>query len=223
MEGERCKESNLNKRRIKGGESAPKRKKCEVTQPGSSVVLAAKQQINHNVDQDKNIKRVQGVPDGKGSVTNFEIQRISRHFPTLSYSLHTARVAIVSNSSTMISSASNVVKRTSNKETRIPFGRIQDISGNQEPNRCIRDLSGDKVAVGELNGRISAAVPAVPGYRERLNENSKRSNGFRTPLQSPTLYVKHCNDLLMAPKKRRCTRSYRMTKVPVSCTLRSSR
>uniref|UniRef100_A0A1I8ECA0 Uncharacterized protein n=1 Tax=Wuchereria bancrofti TaxID=6293 RepID=A0A1I8ECA0_WUCBA len=241
MEGERrCKESSLNKRKIKGSESSPKRKKCEVAQPGSSVVvLTAQQQINYvgkqqsikfmrnwvcnkslNIDQDKNVKRVQGAPDSKGNVTNFGNQRTSKHFPTLSYSLHTTPIAIVSSPSAVISSVSSIVKRTSNKATRIPFGRNQDISGNQEPNRCIRDLSGDKVAVGELNGRISVAVP---GCRERLNDNRKRSNGFRTPLQSPTLYVKHCNDLLMAPKKRRCTRSYRMTKVPMPRMLRSPR
>ncbi|EFO15313.1 hypothetical protein LOAG_13200 [Loa loa] len=216
MEGEQREKRSLSNRKIRRNESLPKRKKYEKMAQSSNSIVAQQQMNNvgsENIGQSKSVKAVQGAPSATEPTPsiNLDIQRISRHFPTFSYPLGTAPVAMVSGLSTVISNASDAVKQTSNKVSRISLGTTQGVSSNQEHTRFIRDISGDKVAVGELHGRISVALPEC---REKSSGNQERLNGLQTPLQSPRLHVKYCNDLLMAPKKRRCTRSYRMTKTP---------
>lgn len=160
-----------------------------------------------DIGQNNTVKIVQKVADVKPPTlsVNLDTQRVSRHFPTFSHTLDTAPVAVVVGCSALISNISGDVKQNSNKMPRMPRRTARDVSGNQGRDPYIRDISGDKVAVGELDGQIIA----VPSRRERANGNRERSDAFRTPLQSPTLYLKYCNKLLMAPKKRRFRRYFR--------------
>ncbi|VBB31397.1 unnamed protein product [Acanthocheilonema viteae] len=214
MECQQCKKSNVNKRKVKQNESLPKRKKCNESNDNSVV----QQQMNSNTGQNNNTKAVQGAtePTSKRRPINL----IIRHFPTFSSSLATAPIARISGPP-MISDALGVMRQqTSNNAQRIPLRIARHVSSNQEQDRLIRDISGDKVAEGHLNGQIAVAVP---DYREGSNINRGRSDGFRTPLQSSKSYFKYCNDLLMAPKKRHCPRYHRTTEPSAAFMLRLPR
>lgn len=99
------------------------------------------------------------------------------------------------------------------------YGIAGSISGNAEQN----DISGDNIALGEMRGQNHMDPTAVPHHRGRSNGSREAPREFRTPVQSPTVHVKNCAELLMAPKKLHCARDYTVSESPLIQMLRSHR
>ncbi|CAG9529865.1 unnamed protein product [Cercopithifilaria johnstoni] len=213
MKDKRCEKSNRNKCKAKQNESLSKEKKCdELAQLRNNTVT--QRQMDNNIGENISVQGIQGAPNATGSTsnrqpTNLDIQRTTRN----SSSLAIAPIALISNPP-VISNALGAM--TSNNMQRI-LRIVRHVPSNQEQERFIRDISGDEAAEGHLNGQIAIAVPDC---RERLNANRSRPDRFRTPLQSSKLYFKHCSDLLMAPKKRRCPPYCKLTKAAAPFILR---
>lgn len=103
----------------------------------------------------------------------------------------------------------NIWRNTPNNAQRIPLRISRCVSSIQRQDSFIRDISGDEVAEGHLNGQIDIAPS---NWQERSDIDRLRLDGFRTSLQSPKLSFKHYDDVMMTPKKRPCPRPYRLIK-----------
>uniref|UniRef100_A0A915PM84 Uncharacterized protein n=1 Tax=Setaria digitata TaxID=48799 RepID=A0A915PM84_9BILA len=181
--------------KLEPNEKSSRRKKREKVWRQSTRIL--KRKVKRN-DKPSKSKKCEKVTQKDGSTFQHPINEASsiRTESALNLTIFDVQQAPEHNASlSRYRSGNHDTTVSSTSAPGIPSTAPRDPSNNGEQHPIQVD---DQVAVVERDNQI----PPVISHRQNT------SGGFRTPLQSPRIQLKHYSRLLMAPKKRNSTRCY---------------